>query len=196
SARAAGRRRRRGPARGRSPSAGWRGGGRTGSPAAPFLWGRRGRTPPSSGWRRRTGIEPARPRCSASPVLKTGGPTRNPDASVDEPSRVFPCDVRRTRGSVVEVHPDQGRGQPGEFVTVDERGELVGVGGQAGRLGPLPDADIDLGTQVGPDGLHLAAEDPRSGRADAGELLEQRAHALFVLGLVVQPAQVAAPPVL
>ena len=27
-------------------------------------------------WRRRTGIEPARPRCSASPVLKTGAPTR------------------------------------------------------------------------------------------------------------------------
>ena len=33
-------------------------------------------------WRRRTGIEPARPRCSVSPVLKTGGPTRNPDASL------------------------------------------------------------------------------------------------------------------
>src|SRR5690625_4854431 len=32
-------------------------------------------------WRRRTGIEPARPRYSASPVLKTGEPTRNSDAS-------------------------------------------------------------------------------------------------------------------
>lgn len=31
---------------------------------------------PAGGWRRRTGIEPARPRYSASPVLKTGGPTR------------------------------------------------------------------------------------------------------------------------
>jgi transcriptional regulator with XRE-family HTH domain len=31
--------------------------------------------------RRRTGIEPARDRCGLSPVLKTGGPTRRPDAS-------------------------------------------------------------------------------------------------------------------
>src|SRR5699024_8808957 len=32
-------------------------------------------------WRWRTGIGPARPRYSASPVLKTGEPTRNSDAS-------------------------------------------------------------------------------------------------------------------
>src|SRR5699024_401280 len=47
--------------------------------------GRRERPPPSWAWRRRTGIEPARPSCSASPVLKTGGTTRNPDASVAHP---------------------------------------------------------------------------------------------------------------
>ena len=35
----------------------------------------------SRGWRRRTGIEPARDRIDPSPVLKTGGPTRRPDAS-------------------------------------------------------------------------------------------------------------------
>ena len=40
------------------------------------------------GWRRRTGIEPARPRCSASPVLKTGAPTR---------TRTPPC-AHLTRG--------------------------------------------------------------------------------------------------
>ena len=33
-------------------------------------------------WRRWTGIEPAKPRYSVSPVLRTGGPTRNPDTSV------------------------------------------------------------------------------------------------------------------
>ncbi len=35
----------------------------------------------AGGWRRRTGIEPAGPRCSVPPVLKTGEPTRCPDAS-------------------------------------------------------------------------------------------------------------------
>ena len=35
-----------------------------------------------SGWRRRTGIEPARPRYSTSSVLKTAGTTRNPHASL------------------------------------------------------------------------------------------------------------------
>ena len=49
----------------------------------PRIWLRQ-RHPTSSPaeiWRRRTGIEPARPRCSASPVLKTGGATRHPDTS-------------------------------------------------------------------------------------------------------------------
>src|SRR6478752_6934093 len=36
---------------------------------------------PAENWRRWTGIEPARPRYSASPVLKTGGTTRCPDTS-------------------------------------------------------------------------------------------------------------------
>ena len=34
--------------------------------------------------RRRTGIEPARPAGPVSTVLKTAGPTRNPDASQEE----------------------------------------------------------------------------------------------------------------
>ena len=38
-------------------------------------------------WRRRTGIEPARELVAPSTVLKTAGPTRNPDASTLEGSR-------------------------------------------------------------------------------------------------------------
>ena len=37
-------------------------------------------------WRRRTGIEPARELVAPSSVLKTAGPTRNPDASTPEDS--------------------------------------------------------------------------------------------------------------
>ena len=37
-------------------------------------------------WRRRTGIEPARELVALSSVLKTAGPTRNPDASTPEDS--------------------------------------------------------------------------------------------------------------
>jgi hypothetical protein len=43
---------------------------------------RPGETYVSPAWRRRTGIEPARDRIGLSPVLKTGGPTRRPDASM------------------------------------------------------------------------------------------------------------------
>ena len=47
-------------------------------------------------WRRRTGIEPAKPRCSASPVLKTGRATRRLYASAGDGSRGV---ARRPRGS-------------------------------------------------------------------------------------------------
>ena len=49
-------------------------------------------------WRRRTGIEPARPRYSASPVLKTGEPTRCPDASGAEHSQRPPGEARAHSG--------------------------------------------------------------------------------------------------
>ena len=45
--------------------------------------------------RRRTGIEPARPSCSASPVLKTEGTTRNPHASTGRPTYSGLPTVRR-----------------------------------------------------------------------------------------------------
>ena len=44
-------------------------------------------------WRRRTGIEPARGRIDPSPVLKTGGPTRRPDASLMRIRRLGQADA-------------------------------------------------------------------------------------------------------
>src|SRR5699024_12854816 len=57
---------------GTGTSSGPTGGARPGRAAA----ARRGRSSRGRFRRRRTGIEPARPRCSVSPVLKTGAPTR------------------------------------------------------------------------------------------------------------------------
>src|SRR5699024_10881800 len=61
-------------------------------------------------WRRRTGIEPARPRYSVSPVLKTGEPTRNSDASTASVAAgAEPCGGAGARHSgQVEAEPRSG----------------------------------------------------------------------------------------
>jgi selenide,water dikinase len=82
--------------------------------------------------RRRTGIEPARTRCSPSPVLKTGTPTRNADASA------FDSTGRRS------VQP----------VTTDYRlTQFAQGGGCACKIPPgeLEDVVRDLVGQAGPD---------------------------------------------
>src|SRR5207247_3331361 len=66
----------------------------------------RSRVSAVTAWRRRTGIEPARELVAPSTVLKTAGPTRNPDASMAEGnrSRTRLVVVRIRSASEVSVH--------------------------------------------------------------------------------------------
>jgi hypothetical protein len=73
-------------------------------------------------WRRRTGIEPADDAVRRPPILKTGGTTRNPDASEIRPYRRHVA--RRDRR---QVRQRSGCGRP------DRRIRL-----RAARLGPAP----------------------------------------------------------
>ena len=102
-------------------------------------------------WRRRTGIEPARPRYSISPVLKTGGTTRNPDASAVQP--IAPCDLgfwRRDR-----ISSDEAIAHGGGCACKIPPGELEeavrGLAGQSGDnvLVGLDDGDDAAAVLVG-----------------------------------------------
>src|SRR5215212_8987549 len=66
-----------------------------------------GRLPAAGGGveRRRTGIEPARPSCSVSSVLKTAGATRHPDAS---PRGLY----HAARATLPDWPPRRGTGPP------------------------------------------------------------------------------------
>jgi MFS family permease len=82
----------RGPVRSLGGAArGGRGAGRHGRPGGRASGSRPG------GWRRRTGIEPAWPRCSATSVLKTAGATRRPYASLTRISGPLPGPRGRRR---------------------------------------------------------------------------------------------------
>ena len=103
-------------------------------------------------WRRRTGIEPAQPRCSAAPVLKTGRATRRLYASVREASV---GSVTNQSASVRLTQYAAGGGcackiPPGELEEV-----VRGLGGQSGSVGHdllvgLDDGDDGAVVRVGP----------------------------------------------
>jgi hypothetical protein len=75
---------------------------------------------PDLSTRRRTGIEPARELVAPSTILKTAGPTRNPDASAAKPT----CDVVLVRSCGSH---ENDVGEHLAFARVDELGILVAL---------------------------------------------------------------------
>jgi hypothetical protein len=84
--------------------------------------------------RRRTGIEPARGLVALSSVLKTEGPTRNPDASGSELSRGFArrCPGPSVASSILPRTERKGRDREGIEVREDRRGDGTGGSGDGG----------------------------------------------------------------
>src|SRR5690606_19389826 len=100
-----------------------------------------GRYAGGPGWheRRRTGIEPARPRDSASSVLKTAGTTRHPDASTPSPTlptaRPTPYPRESDEASLTPLGPvHEASGGGVEAFALRDDG-VLGVGGGGAARG-------------------------------------------------------------
>ncbi len=116
-----------------------------------------------SRWRRRTGIEPARELVAPSSVLKTAGPTRNPDASTPEDSGAGSeaRGVRSPRDGAGAAEATTHRPDPGEGPRReprDRRCSLVDADGEPRVLQRAGRADPRASVRRGAD------EPPRSSR--------------------------------